>query len=113
MMEESKDSVDMEQEVEEVKELMRVAKESFLSLVIGLVILFLSPYVLTLMWGWFIKGFGLPALGYWHAFGLMLVVDFLTYKVPSTSEVSLKQTKHALYYVVVTWLASFVISLLM
>lgn len=113
MNENSTESLDMEQEVWEVKELTCVATESFLSIVIGMIILFLSPYVMMLMWGWFITGLGLPALGYWHAFGVMLVVDFLTYKAPSTSEGSLKQMKHALYYVLLTWLASFVISLLM
>lgn len=113
MNENSKELLDREQETWVVKEVARVATESFLSLIIGVIILFLSPYVMTLMWGWFITGFGLPALGYWHAFGVMLVVDFLTYKAPSTSEGSFQQIKHTLYYVLLTWLASFIISLLM
>lgn len=36
-----------------------------------------SGYVLTVLWGWFIVPFGLPALSISWAFGLILVVSLL------------------------------------
>jgi len=33
-----------------------------------------------LFWNWFIKPLGLPGIGYWQAFGLMLFVSFIRYE---------------------------------
>jgi hypothetical protein len=45
---------------------------------------FLNGWVLATLWGWFVVGtFGLPALGVLKAFGLMLLIRFLTV-IPDT-----------------------------
>ena len=53
-------------------------EESKLSLVIALVLLtfeglYLSPHVLVAAWRWHVMPLGLPAIGHWQAFALMLM----------------------------------------
>lgn len=46
---------------------------------------FLNAFALTKLWGWFIvTTFGLPALGMAQAYGVMLVISFLTYQFIET-----------------------------
>ena len=51
---------------------------AFLSIPIDL---FLSTYVLTVLWGWFmVTTFGLPVLGFASALGMLMVVRFATFR---------------------------------
>lgn len=108
-------------EVEDVKndfneeELHMLAKkftDSLGGLLLSFIVIFLSPYVVSLMWKWFVVNLGVPKIGYWRAFGLVLLVDFLTYKVTNTKDVTNKQVLQALGYVLFTWLIAFGISFL-
>lgn len=50
---------------------------SFLFLV-GMSILFpVDAAIFQLLWNWFVAPLGPPSLGYWHAFGLRLLLHFL------------------------------------
>ena len=41
-----------------------------------------SGYVLSVMWAWFIVPLGAVSIGVWHAFGISVLVDLLTFKQP-------------------------------
>ena len=106
------DNVNNEFNEEEITMLANKAVDSLVGLVLSFIILFLEPYVVSLMWKWFVVSLGVPKIGYWHAFGLTLLVNFLMYKATDNKDVTNKQLVHALYYVLVTWLVSFGISFL-
>lgn len=97
---------------EEIRSLAKKATESLVGLLLGLILLFLSPYVVSLMWNWFVVSLGVPKIGYWHAFGLTLLVDFLMYKISENKDITSKQLGQALGYVLFTWLVAFGISFL-
>ena len=105
------DNVNNEFNEEEITMLANKAVDSLVGLVLSFILLFLAPYVFMLMWKWFIVRLGVPNIGYWHAFGLTLLVNFLTYKTTDT-KVTNKQLAYALWYVLITWLVSFGISFL-
>lgn len=41
---------------------------------------FLKPWVAVLIWRWHVAPFGVPALGYWQAFGVLIFVRMATYR---------------------------------
>jgi hypothetical protein len=97
---------------EELDTLAKKFTDSLGGLLLSFIIIFLSPYVVSLMWKWFVVSLGAPKIGYWHAFGIVLLVDFLTYKVTNTKDVTNKQILQVLGYILFTWLIAFGISFL-
>jgi len=52
------------------------------------VMMFLGPLILTYMWEWFvIPLLDAPALGYWNAMGLSMIISFFKY-VPAIGELN-------------------------
>lgn len=44
-----------------------------------------SAFVLTKMWSWFVAPLDVQAIGLWHAAGLLLIVDWLSYRPGAAS----------------------------
>lgn len=46
----------------------------------------LTPLVLMIMWNWFVVRVGLPHVGYFLSFGIILLIDFAIY-IPSQNNI--------------------------
>lgn len=56
-------------------------------LVVGFVLAMWSAWVMVKLWEWFVVAtFGVPMLEFWQAYGLVLLVRFLTSRQPSHDE---------------------------
>lgn len=62
------------------------SKEGIISLLSAIVLsvgicLWLSPHIFVSFWGWFVIPLGVPAIGHWHALGLMTMVHLVTFQM--------------------------------
>lgn len=68
-------------------------------------IIFLDAVILRDCWRWFIEPLGVPALGYWHAFGLLFMWEWLKHS-PSyvTNERTIEQRlRESLFVSLLAW----------
>ena len=69
-----------EQVEEEPESLTAVSKDlisRFLFIAIMVLLLPMDAAILALFWNWFVVPLGPPVLSFWHAFGLIFLLNFL------------------------------------
>ncbi|NLS38680.1 hypothetical protein GHU05_07065 [Fructobacillus tropaeoli] len=53
---------------------------------LNLINMFTTPLVFMIMWNWFVVRVGLPHVGYFLSFGIILLIDFAIY-IPSQNNI--------------------------
>ena len=66
-------------------------------------LLFLTAYILTQFWGWFIVPFGIKQIGLYHAMGIMLIVSFLKLNSKKSDDVDWDAVFRLCFYILTFW----------
>ena len=92
--------------------------ENGVNFVFGILSMFIAPLAFSMMWTWFIVPLGVPVIGYWLAFVILLVVntlsgsytEYITLSKATEGEKALASVSKFIE-VLLAWLVGFIISL--
>lgn len=53
---------------------------ALMKLIFGFALMAFRPWVVAVLWRWHVSPLGVPALSYWQAFGLLMLIGLVRYR---------------------------------